>query len=653
MLTCLIVASCLAWPGPQAAPPASQPAAPMHWASRLGMRSAQITLAVKVIDRCVLVPDAATYADELKKWSPAGRWPVLIEDPVLSPLFVRRFRPAELVRRESINAPLPEDAGQRRRAMESIVVGSLGGDGAMQTVSQIFDMAKYVPPGIVVASMNDPAWTAAVALAAGRAQPLVWIDDDFGSITDVMTDEAARRLASRIEGALAAMPYSWRALGDDIDAITLCRSLPGAAELLVPEDLRIVKQGQYAQGTTSVTDHLGRHADSSRYAFTGWIFGDEARSAYMAMCSLFLPRDSVSLLNAYANEGDWGAYRMDGAADAFGQGGFTVLSSAGPTDMGEAGWRRLLVGGVSSDVVWMNSGGNDDFFILNGGQARPGDIPVLNQPSIVHLIHSWSLKSPARRDRVGGRWLEHGAYAMVGSCFEPFLATFVPPEALAARCLGGAPFLIAARYWPDDPRSKPWRIVTIGDPLMLVPPVHALPIQRVNQPAGYGENLLERARMLMKKADADNDAAALAESIRLLDMLGQDDIALQMWALAQQKDMHSGRAAAAILPVLFRRRDADGFIAAWSEGGPRNPIVFDMLWHLMGPRLAATTDRDLLLQMQAAVRPDMPAVDVERLAPVLQRAFGRDHARSFIQQEISRAGDAEQQAQLREFAKGF
>ena len=49
-----------------------------------------------------------------------------------------------------------------------------------------------------------------LALAAGHAQPLIWIDDDFGKVTEVMSDATARRLATQVETAIGNLPYSWR-----------------------------------------------------------------------------------------------------------------------------------------------------------------------------------------------------------------------------------------------------------------------------------------------------------------------------------------------------------------------------------------------------------------------------------------------------------
>jgi hypothetical protein len=408
---------------------------------------------------------------------------------------------------------------------------------------------------------------------------------------------------------------------------------------------------QHAAGPVALTDALGRNADGSRWAFTGWIFGDETRSAYMAMCALFLPRDSALLLNTYPADGEWGAYGMSAPSELLIKGGLNVQVRSGETEIGLQPWLRMLIGGVSSDAIWMNTSGNADFFQLPGDVARPGDVPVLNTPAALHLIHSWSMRGPTRSDTVGGRWLQHGAYAAVGSCHEPFLSAFVPPVNLAARCMGGAPFLVAARRWAEDGLAHPWRVVTIGDPLMLLlPTAESGAVQRVQQAAGYGENLLERVKTLMLEADANESINAFVDAMHILDMLGQDDIVISLWKLSKQKNLTSGKIASAALPALFRRRDADGFATAWDEGGPRTSLMLDMLWHLMGPRLSGAAERDLISMLELAVRPDMPPPDVERLAPSLLRAFGPDHLREFINREISRTREPEYQRQLRELA---
>ena len=75
-----------------------------------------------------------------------------------------------------------------------------------------------------------------------------------------------------------------------------------------------------------MTDIVGRRDDWNRYAFTGWIHGDEIRCAYVAMCSLFLARERVDLINTYSTDGAWASYGMDKAEGLLGEFGFQVTS---------------------------------------------------------------------------------------------------------------------------------------------------------------------------------------------------------------------------------------------------------------------------------------------------------------------------------------
>ncbi|MHC4652009.1 MAG: hypothetical protein ACYTES_14305, partial [Planctomycetota bacterium] len=72
----------------------------VHWAAVLGARVAQVNRAFPTVDQVVLVPDEATYVEELSRWSPQGRWPVLFADDRLAPMFIRRFKPAHVIRRD-------------------------------------------------------------------------------------------------------------------------------------------------------------------------------------------------------------------------------------------------------------------------------------------------------------------------------------------------------------------------------------------------------------------------------------------------------------------------------------------------------------------------------------------------------------------------
>ncbi|MFP3386816.1 hypothetical protein, partial [Tritonibacter sp. SIMBA_163] len=81
----------------------------------------------------------------------------------------------------------------------------------------------------------------------------------------------------------------------------------------------------------------------------------------------------------------------------------------------------------------------------------------------MYLIHSFSATRPDDVNTVAGRWLNYGVYAYVGSVDEPYVTGFVPPEAMIARLSRQVPFLVSSRY-VDTP---PWKITTIGDPLMV------------------------------------------------------------------------------------------------------------------------------------------------------------------------------------------
>jgi hypothetical protein len=349
------------------------------------------------------------------------------------------------------------------------------------------------------------------------------------------------------------------------------------------------------------------------------------------MCSLFLPRDRYLLVNTYPAEGGWKAYDIDGAATTLSVRGRQVKTRRGE-QAGVAGWLSMLPGGISHDVVVMNSRGNANLFHLSDGTASPGDVPVLNTPAAVHLIHSYSMRAPDNPGTVAGRWLQHGAYAYVGSVDEPTLSAFLPPEILARRWAGGVPWLIGARRWDDSPA---WKVNTFGDPLMpSVLPGAAAPARL--DPAMEGEQDLNAlVKVRMRQADTADSGTDFAGAIGTLALLGEDAIAVRMWQQAVQRG-HAGAVARGALGPLFRLRRTDDFMRAWEEADQWDPLALDMLWHLMSPRLRFAGEQELLV-LAAAIRPEQPEVDLERLAPYLSAAFGAARTHAIIQSEIDRA----------------
>ena len=593
----------------------------VHWAATLGMRVAQVNAAFPIVDQVVLVPDEATYVEELSRWSPRGRWPVLFADDLLAPMFMRRFEPAQVIRRDPA-ARGPGATSVTRQQLEAVVVRAWGGDPQNQTWREAFDQHGYIPPGVVITTVRDPAWTAGVALAAGRGQPIGWLDEPFGRPNQALKSDELSRLQAAVDRLVAEPGYPHAALGDAIDAITLCRSVGGKVDLATPGAKPEIR---------AVTDVLGRAGFGPRYAFTGWIFGDRTRCAYVAMCALFLPRDRFLLVNTYPAEGHWQTYDIDVAATTLSVRGHQVETRRGDR-AGRKAWSNMLPGGINDDVVAMNSRGNANLFHLSDGAAFCGDVPVLNVPAAIHLIHSYSMRAPENPGTVAGRWLQHGAYAYVGSVDEPTLSAFLPPRVLAGRWASGVPWLIGARRWDDSPA---WKVNTFGDPLMLLGPAGAGARPRLVPAVEDGQDLKTRVKTRMRQAETADSSADFAVAIETLALLGEDVIAVRMWQLAVERG-HAGAVSRPALGPLFRLRRTDEFIRAWEETDQWDPLATDMLWHLMSPRLRTAGQRELLM-MVAAIRPDQPAEDLERLAPYLSAALGAARTRDIIQQEIDRA----------------
>lgn len=644
-----------------------QALAALPWPVKLGLRSQMVSQVFPLVDRVVLVPDAATYLDELRKWSGKGRWPVLFDDAKLAPMFVRRFKPAQVIRRESVGIALPQDRAARQNLIDQALVGMIGGDPRIHSARQSLAQQQFAPPGIILASPDDPAWTAALALAAGRGQLIAWMNQEpFGQPDDELGQDAMESLMAQVNSLMAETcagsdtlaPLAYKSLGDDVDAITICRSIACKTRILLPGALRADPGGPHNDGPVAITDLLGRNHDGSRYAIVGWIFGDEARCAYMAMCSIFLPRERAWLWNTYPPDDQWSQYAMHSAASMFEKSGVKTQHMHGASADLRA-WLRYLPGGWSADIALINTKGNNDFFDLAEGSAYANDVPVLNEPLALHLIHSWSMQYPASRGTIGERWLDHGAYAAVGSCWEPYLAAFVPPGELVNRWLNFVPFVPAARWWDGQgPLSKPWRVVTIGDPLMLIAPPDKIAKPRMSQPAEYGVDLGERVKSLMREAAEEKSSPKFAEALAILNLLGRDEIAAEVWRLAAAGNAADKAVGRAALDPLFRRRDQDEFLRAWNAAGDaamNDPLAVDMLWHLFAPRLTPgnSISREALAAMENAIRQPHPQRDVERLAPHLANAFGSGRVLALIQREIKKTTASESKRALMELGERY
>lgn len=606
------------------------------WFTRLGMRSLDVQGRLPVLDQVVLVPDAATYLDEIARWTPTARWPVLFEDAAFAPRFVRAFKPAAVYRRASIGGAAP--AGDALRAqVERAVVRAWGGP-ENTTVGAALRAIGLVPAGIVAASAADPAWTAAVALAAGRGQPVAWLDGDYGKLSTVLGKPAFDALSAAVDKAFQDSGNTWNALGDDLDTLTLCRNTAFRCTIPSPPGGWHPRLPPRDAAPLATTDALCRTASGKRYAFAAQIPGDEIRAASMAMCSLFLHRTTAFMFNGYAGRSEqmFAEFGFAQAATGLGAQGFACVVKEGG-DASPTAWRTMVGAGLDADLILVNSAGNADFFQLSGETVMwATDIPVLDKPAALAMVHSFSLQVPDAGWSIGGRWLDHGVYAYAGSVQEPFLVAFIPPRYLAERLLGLAPFLIAARQWEGDMIPQAWRVATVGDPLMTVPapkvlallPPREAPVGAADVSRSYAD-LREEARAALEGVRAATDGAPFARAMRTLVLLGDDRVAAQLWEIAAAKGFGAAVAADALGP-LFRTHNRDAFTKAWPLAPRPTSEERDMLWALWAPVLKTTTDRAAVALLQGAVRTPYAHMDAEALLPAVKRLQGRDAAAAWL-----------------------
>ena len=617
----------------QSAPAEGQPM-PVPWPMKIGLQSFQVSMRLPVVDQVVLVPDAATYLDEIGRWDIRGRWPVLLEDAKYAPLFVRAFKPSRVVRRTSVGS-LPANRTEREALAQQAIVRAWkvpGKDGAPTTPAEAYASVGFQPFGAVFASMDDPAWTAAVALTAGRGQAPFWLEASLGQPSDTLGGDQFRALAAQMEDAVRSTGLPSMKLGDAIDAVTMCLSMPLKADPPRGSRAQAVPQGIPSKPGEPVAtvDGLCRNDDGSRWAVASNIFGDEVRSAYVAMSSLFLAPRSAWLVNTYASDGEWAKYGLTNGAALLRTAQFDVFELSG-AKASVVGWLNMLMSGCKAEVLFMNSMGNMDFFKMwQEVECWPEDVPVLHHPLALHLIHSWSMTSAQVRETVGGRWLESGTYAYAGSVYEPYLVAFVPPEIVAARAADLVPFLVASR-WLEGPIDATWRVTLFGDPLMVLPPPSQPRPARLPPPeldATKGEtDLRAAARAALVAAKASGAAADFSAAMSDVARGGDDALAVQLWKLAASKggDVRAACASSALGP-LFRARESEAFLDAYKALASPNPVDQDMLWQLWTQQLGSIKDAQTLAWFATQVRPVRPFVDLGRLAPEIKRVSGSNAA---------------------------
>lgn len=636
-----------AQPPQQPQPPKANRYEDLPPAVRLGLRVDAIQKGWAVAPVVVIVPDGASYTAAIGKWVPPGtdspgrRFPVLIDDGSAAALediarFVRGFAPLNIVRWKG-GDPLPQEAPARRAMIERTLCRAWGAaepgeNPAAAGLKALID--SHAPrTGIVIASDNDPAWTAALALAAGRAQPLAWVDrPPPGRVDTVITAADLRKFESEIEKACEATHLAWTRIGDDIDTITLCMAAPNR----VQSDPKLV---------LALTDCVGRPpgddkeqvGSQERWAWAGHIFGTESNSAYMAMCSLFLAPKRAWLFDGYPRNPPWSEFDATGAAEPFKKAGLEVVLDDAPHG-GERDWRNRAAKAIEAGLIVVNTKGLSNEFNLEPGRCIPADVPILNAPAMVYLVHSWSAFSPTERFTVGGRWMERGAYNYMGSVDEPFLSAFIPTPAIAGRLSVNAPF--AAAVHKDD--GKAWKLAVIGDPLTTL--LNSSPRTDAHVP-------FEDAKSLHAELQDALAAKEYPTIIRTLILQGRD---VEAAAVARgllkddPKSLTPAVAEAAILP-LFRAGEHETMMAVFAtlpSSGAANPVLRDAIWLAAYRLLPTTRDAKVVSAVRTAIREECRVRDALDLAEPVQRVFGHDAAVGLIQLTRSECKDPAEKLRL-------
>lgn len=547
LLGCAASWACAQDKAPENPPAQPKPGAPgqpgeIPPALKLGLRVDQVRRKLAVAPVVVVVKDVSSYVEAIGMWRLTVRFPVLIDDGAPASRenigrFVRAFRPKQVLRWSSGKKTMHE-WGAEPAVIDAAVGRAWTADGAAPEKG--FDQAavlaqwktlQLAPPGVVAAAKDDPAWPAAVALAAGRGQPIFWTTSTRrldNSANPGEVDGFCRDL----EAFCDSTGLSWKSLGDTLEAVTICTAMP--------------QTYKGPQGTTALTDRVGRTSKGDRWGWAGQIFGLGAPASYRAMCSLFLTSERKAwIFDSYPDSAGWNDFDGRKAEEILKQVGWTCTTIGKPDGTLDS-WRREARKPIAAELLLVNTKGEKDAFHLASGSGKPSDLPVLNRPAVVHFVHSFSCQFVGTRDTLGGRWLDRGAYAYAGSVDEPGLTGFIPTPIMAAREASQFPFGAAARY--DN--APVWRITVIGDPLTTFgPPGGEAPV-----PTFPGAvDLAEEVKVLIK--------TDLAEGTWDLILLGRDEDAARLGA-AMAGSPPAGVKPDAALPAalaLFRTGKLDAF----------------------------------------------------------------------------------------------
>lgn len=613
-------------------------------AVKLGRRVETLRQQIRVRPTVVIVPDSASYIQAISRWTLAERYPVLIDngtDEARESIarFVRAFKPKTVLRwsasDEDRQAVWPSASADRQTSIQNTAAKTWGRD-TSEALYAYWKEADFAPPGIIVASTDDPSWTAALALSAFHGQPIIWTSDKPGNPSVTYSTDAFDAFKSTITSGLDALGWPYKGLGDQIDAITICESVPSK----VPTS--------DGKGDIALTDVIGRDETNKRFAWSSMIFGDESQSAYMAMSALFTRPMRAWLFDGYAANFA-PPYAAVNAKPLFEAAKFPADFDSPPRGS-LAAWRERIRNGVTAGLIHINTSGFPYWFDLTPGRGMPSDVPMLWEPAAVHFVHSYSAQYPSDRGSIAGRWLARGAYSYIGAMEEPTLGAFNPPQVFFSRLFAVMPIAAAARI--DE--AAPWRVNVFGDPLITL----AKPVTRHDEPL-----TLDGAVNIEERMKEDLKEMRLADGLHALVLLGRDAQVMQIAtaALREKNPAVNDQLARIVMPSIFRAGDVTAFTDYYDlmpQGVRNEPMNVDLLWQagrqvLSGEtNLSKETNTKLVGLMRDLARDNQLVEDARILAPAVKRTFGAAAVQSMLTNLLTRAKDEETRRKLNDAVLG-
>ena len=592
---------------------------------RAGLRADLMRRTQQIVPGVVIVSDARGYLEAVAGWEGQRRYPVLWDDGTRHAReniarFVRAFEPEGVYRFEpGPEAPAwPRSRDDREAAFRRSLARSA--DEAAPDFDTVLGALRdqgIVSPGIVLTDVDDPAWPAAIALAAARYQPVGFVERP-GPLNPALSPDQAGLLEASAQNLAESTGLSWAGLGDDIDAITLCLNTGTR-----------IRTGEGARDVLATTDRVGRTGDNGsgrRWAYSGQIFGSSAESVYRAMCALFLTPSEAFIFDGYEDTQPWVTFSGREAASVLADMNIQAQVHAKPGNA-TSHWLALTARPVRAGLIMINSMGGQSVLTFPGGTVRGGNTPLLEHPAIAHVVHSFSMANAPNRATVGGALLDRGVYAALGSVDEPYLQAFMPTPMVARRLGAGLNFAAAVRL--DD--APVWKLTVLGDPLITMGP----PGVRLDaEPPGLDGELTDLDGSL-KDALAERD---LARSVGILTLLGRDADAarLAIAALDDEDTLFSPELAAAAIPALFRQSKHDRVVDAYArldEDDRADPLLGDCFWYAGRFLLGSSGDTERVeLLMRTHPRTGGQRIDdAEEMARRIQRRASTESAVSYLE----------------------